>query len=411
MSSDRIIVMGAGHSGCKAAQALRKHGWTGGITMVGKEGRVPYDRPPLSKAVLLGKKSHDACAFFPMDWYEQNGIDLRLGRTVQRIDPSARTVTLDGGDTLGYQKLLIATGADLIALPIPGADLPGVEGLRTPEQAARIAASLQAGNRVVVIGAGFIGLEVAAAAVEKGCQVELLEAAPHALGRSLPAPVSDALIAFHRQKGVQIRFGARVAAIEGQARAETVVLADGTRIACDVIVYGIGVRPNTAVAEAAGLTVDNGIVVDAHLQTSAPDIYACGDVTRYFCDLFHQPLRLESWKSAEEQADAVARSMVGQPVRYGHVPWFWSNQFDLTLQVSGLPVLGTRHVERAIGDSRLYLSTDDGGTTVGVSALGAVREIAMPMRVAKAFVEGRQQIDPARFADASVPLQALAGEP
>lgn len=407
MSSDRIVVIGAGHSGCKAAQALRKHGWTRGITMIGKEACAPYDRPPLSKAVLLGKKAHDQCSFFPMEWYQKNDIELRLGQTVQSIDATAMAVTLEGGEVLAYQKLLIATGADLNILPVPGANLAGVEGLRTPEQAARIAASLQEGNRIVVIGAGFIGLEVAAAAVEKGCHVELLEAAPRALGRSLPARISDELIAFHRNKGVQFRFGARVASIEGKDRAETVFLNDGTRIPCDIIVYGIGVRPNTEVAETAGISVDNGIVVDEYLQTSVPGIYACGDVTSYFCGLFNQALRLESWKNAEEQADTVARNMVGQHVSYAHVPWFWSNQFDLTLQVSGLPSLGTRHAERTIGDSKLYLSTDDGGVTVGVSALGSVREIAMPMKVVKAFVEGRKHIDLERFSDLSIPLQAL----
>lgn len=408
MSSDRIIVIGAGHSGCKAAQALRKHGWTGGITMIGKETRVPYDRPPLSKAVLLGKKSHDQCSFFPLEWYQQNAIDLQLGRTVEILDASAKTVTLDTGEVQSYHKLLIATGADLNSLPVAGAQLRGVEGLRTPEQAARIASRLHPGSRIVVVGAGFIGLEVAAAAVEKGCHVELLEAAPQALGRSLPAKISEDLISFHKSKGVQFHFGARLTSIDGKDEAEAVVLNDGARIPCDTVVYGIGVRPNTDIARNAGLTVENGIVVNEFLQTSRLDIYACGDVTSYFCSLFNKALRLESWKNAEEQADTVARNMVGQHVSYAHVPWFWSNQFDLTLQVSGLPSLGTRHAERTIGASKLYLSTDDTGVAVGISALGSVREIAMPMKVAKAYVEGRLQIDLERFSDPSIPLHALA---
>lgn len=407
MSADRIVVIGAGHSGCKAAHALRKHGWTGDIVMYGKEARVPYDRPPLSKAVLLGKKSHEQCAFFPAEWYRDNEIDLVLAHTVRGIDAAGKTVRREDGTVQPFGKLLIATGAELNVLPIPGATLPGVEGLRTPEQAARIAACFAPGRRIAIVGAGFIGLEVAAAAMERGCDVEVIEAAPHALGRSLPAAVSGSLIAVHEDKGVRFRFGASVESIEGRDRAEALLLADGSRIPCDTVIYGIGVRPNVDLARDAGLAVDNGIVVDSHLQTSAEDIYACGDVTNFFCGLYNRSIRLESWKNAEEQAVVAARNMIGERIAYEQVPWFWSNQYDLTLQVSGLPALGTRHAERPIGSGRLYLSQDDDGVTVGVCALGSVRDIAMPMRTAKAFVEGRHRTDLQRFADASQPLEAL----
>ncbi|MDR6412260.1 UNVERIFIED_ORG: 3-phenylpropionate/trans-cinnamate dioxygenase ferredoxin reductase subunit [Burkholderia sp. 1595] len=408
MDTERVIVIGAGHSGCKAAQALRKQGWTGPITMVGKEGCAPYDRPPLSKAVLLGKKAHDQCSFFPLDWYSKNGIDLVLGRIVTRIDAANKAVLLDNGEVHRYRKLLIATGAELNVLPVAGADLAGVEALRTPDQAARIAACLQEGKRIVVIGAGFIGLEVAAAAIEKKCHVEVVEAAPVALGRSLPATVSDALISFHRAKGVGFRFGTGVSAIEGTSHAECVVLSDGSRIPCDSMVYGIGVRPSTNLARDAGLAVENGIVVNKYLQTSEDDIFACGDVTNYFCGLFNQPMRMESWKNAEEQAEVVARNIIGQSVSYEHVPWFWSNQYDLTLQVAGLPALGTRHTERSVGSSKLYLSQTDDGKVVGVCGLGSVREIAMPMRQAKNLVQTRHHVDASEFADESRPLEPLA---
>lgn len=408
MSSDGIIIIGAGHSGCKAASALRKQGWTGQITMIGKETCAPYDRPPLSKAVLLGKKAHDQCAFFPLEWYRDNGVELMLGRVVRSIDRASKAIYLDTGDARQYEKLLIATGAELNLLPVPGASLSGVEGLRTPEQAARIALQLETGRRIVIVGAGFIGLEAAAAAREMGCEVHVIEAAPKALGRSLPTVVSNDLIAFHEAKGVRFSFGATVKSIAGTERAEAVVLGDGSRIAADMVIYGIGVRPNTDIAYEAGLSVDNGVVVNPYLQTSDENIFACGDVTNYFCELFNQPLRLESWKSAEDQADVAARNMLGQQVRYAHVPWFWSNQYALTLQVAGLPTLGTRHTERVLGAGKLYLSQADDGTVVGVCALGTVRDIAMPMRTAKIYVERQGVMDSAHFADPECPLQAIA---
>lgn len=403
-----VVIVGAGHSGGKAAHALRKQGWSGPITLIGNESQPPYDRPPLSKAVLLGKKTADACEFWPAQWYAEQSIELVLARSVTAIARSQKTVALDDGRTIPYDQLLLATGARPIALPVPGANLPGVSQLRTTRNASLVASYLTSDSRIVVIGAGFIGLEVAAAARELGCHVTVLEAAPHALTRSLPEIVSDELIGMHRERGVDLRFGVSVAAIEGTDRATAVRLSTGESIPCDHVVYGIGVRPDTHLAEAAGLDVDNGVVVGPDLRTSDPAIFACGDVCTFTSTRYGRPLRLESWKNAEDQADLVARSMLGQEVAYDPLPWFWSNQYDAVLQIAGLPALGSVIAQRKIGSGRLFFSLASDGTLIGVSAFGPVRDVALSMRVVKEWVLSATPLSPALLADADIKLDHVA---
>jgi 3-phenylpropionate/trans-cinnamate dioxygenase ferredoxin reductase subunit len=380
MGQDGIVIVGAGHSGAKAASALRKHGWTGGITLVGQEAVVPYDRPPLSKGVLLGKKTGEQCSFHPDSWYAEQGIALRLGEPVRRIDRAHQRVVFDDGRELGYSRLLIATGSRLRHLTVPGAELPGVWPLRTRAQAEAISQALHRARRLVVIGAGVIGLEVAAAAVELGCKVHVIEAAPVAMGRSLPAVVSTDVVAEHRSRGVELRFGEKVLALEGDERVRGVRLATGEVLSSDLVVHGIGVLPCSELAEAAGLAVDDGIRANSYLQTADERIYACGDVCRFDSTRHGGTLRLENWRNAEDQADTVARNMLGERLAFDPVPWFWSNQYDFTLQVAGLPATAAHTEVQAVGDSRMYLSFDEAGTLLGVAGLGAVRDIAGPLK-------------------------------
>jgi len=375
-----IVIVGAGHSGARAAAALRKHGWTGGISLIGEEQCLPYDRPPLSKAVLLGKKTGEQCAFYAESWYAEKGINLLLAQSVDRIDRHSGRVVLQGGRDLAYHRLLLATGSSINPLTVPGADLNGVLPLRTPQHAHAIADSLQSRCRLVVIGAGVIGLEVAAAALECGCTVTVLERAPQAMGRSVPAIVSEAVVAEHRRRGVDVQFGVEVAALEGTTKVQAVRLATGEDLPCDIVVYGLGVRPNVSLAATAGLSTDNGIRTNQYLQAEDDRIFACGDVCSYDSQLYGRPTRLENWRNAEDQADTAARNMLGQQVIFDAVPWFWSNQYDFALQVAGLPSLGDQTEMKAIGRSRLFLSTDARGVLRGVSAFGSIREIASPIK-------------------------------
>ena len=387
MSAERqIVIVGAGHSGSKTAAALRKHGWTGGITLVGDEVCLPYDRPPLSKAVLLGKKTVDQCTFYPQSWYETNNIDLRLGSAVSRIDRTKGRLVLAGGSELSYEALVLATGSTANPLTVSGAGLANVWPLRTPDHANAIAGTLSANSRLVVIGAGVIGLEVAAAATERGCQVTVLERADHAMGRSVPSAVSDTLVAVHRTRGVEIRFGVEVSALIGDEVVRQVQLSDGQTVAADAVVYGLGVRPNVSLAADAGLSTDNGIRTNSYLQTQDNQIYACGDVCSYDSQRYGRPVRLENWRNAEDQADTVARNLLDQRVAFDTVPWFWSNQFDLALQVVGLPSIGIRTETQTIGNSRLFLSFDPADTLCGASAFGMVRDIATPLKEYKAVL-------------------------
>jgi 3-phenylpropionate/trans-cinnamate dioxygenase ferredoxin reductase subunit len=407
VKEDAIVIVGAGHSGAKAAAALRKHGWTGSIALIGDEPHLPYDRPPLSKAVLLGKKTSDECAFFPAAWYVENGIDLIRGEAVVGIDRNRRRIVLNGGRDLPYGQLLLATGSELNPLSVPGADLEGVWPLRTPQHATAIAQMLLPGQRLVVIGAGVIGLEVAAAAVELGCTVHVLEAAPLAMGRSLPEVVSSALVAEHRGRGVDVRLGVRIAALAGNRSVSGVRLETGETLACDTVVYGVGVRPRTELAEAAGLRVGNGIRTNGHLQTDDRRIFACGDVCCYASHLFERELRIENWRNAEDQADTAARNILGHDKIFDQVPWFWSNQYDFALQVAGLPILGETTLVRTVGAARLFLSVDAKGRLCGASGLGPVRDVAAPIRKLKVAIAAGLSVAPASLADFSGPLEHI----
>lgn len=376
---ESVIIVGAGHSGTKTAATLRKHGWKGIIDVYGNEVEIPYDRPPLSKEVLLGTKTVDECIFYDSDWYEKNNIRLHLNKTVAKINRLKNEIELISGEMCTYNKLILATGVQPNPLSIPGANLKNVWPLRTASQASAIAFGLQPGKRVVIIGAGVIGLEVAAAAITKGCFVQIVESAPQAMGRCLPNLVSKALIDEHTKRGVEVHFNTSVELLAGETTVEAVYLKNGKILPCDILIYGVGVKPNIDLAEDAGLLVKNGIQTNSYLQTSDTDIYACGDVCNYYSKRYDQSLRIENWRNAEDQASIVARNIIGESIEFDSVPWFWSNQFNISLQVVGLPVIGDEVEERTVGNSRLFYSYNKYGLC-GISGLGQVRDIARPIQ-------------------------------
>lgn len=403
-----MVIIGAGQCGARTAHALRENGWEGGIVLLGDEGIAPYERPPLSKAVLLGQKTVAECGIFNDAFFDEQRIALQADAPVARIDRAAKEVVLGDGRSIAYERLLIATGAAPRKLDFPGATLQGVHTLRGVPDALAIADELGAGKRIVVIGAGFIGLEVAATAVSRGCSVCVLEAAPRALMRAVPETVARGLIERHVRMGVDVRFDVRIARIEGQSRVEGVTLADGMVIPCDAVIAGIGVVPRTVLARDAGLEIDNGIAVDETLRTSDPHIYAAGDVCSFPHPLFNRRIRLECWRNAEDQARVAARNMLGHAETFDAVPWFWSDQYDTTIQIAGMPAHGATTVVREAGDdARVYFALDGDGILVGASGIGQAGQIARDVRIAQELIARRARIEPGVLADRGTKLRSL----
>lgn len=396
-----IIIIGAGQAGCQAAVSLRTDGWDGPILMLGDEPWYPYERPPLSKAILSGELSPERAFLRKPDFYAQKGIEVRMKTAVARIDPASRQVVLADGILLAYHKLLIATGAVVRRLTLPGSDLPGVHYLRTLADAEALRASIGPGARVAIVGAGYIGLEVAASARKLGADVTVVEAADRVMARVTAPPVSAFYAEEHRAHGVKLILGAGVAGIEGAARATGVRLADGGVVEADVIVVGIGVLPNDALARAAGITCDNGILVDDCGRTDIPDIFAAGDVTNHPNALLGCRLRLESVQNAISQGQAVARAMLGAPQPYAEIPWFWSDQFDLKLQIAGLSRPTDQAIVRGDAASRrfsvVYLRD---GRFVAIDAINQPRDFMQGRKL----LQQARNLDPARAADPAVAL-------
>jgi 3-phenylpropionate/trans-cinnamate dioxygenase ferredoxin reductase subunit len=334
-SSPTFVIVGAGLAGAKAAQTLREEGFGGRVLLLGEEPDRPYERPPLSKGLLLGTTPRRDVYVHDAGWYEANDVELHPATQVTSIDRAARQVTLDDGEKLGYDNLLLATGAAPRRLDVPGADLDGVFYLRTLADSDRIAEALTEQAHLVVIGAGWIGLEIAAAARQHGAAVTVVETADLPLQRVLGDEVARVFADLHRNHGVTFHFGAEVRQLRGTGRVSSVLLADGTQLAADTVVVGVGIRPNVQLAEAAGLAVDNGIVTDAALRTSDPHIYAAGDVANAYHPLLGRHIRVEHWANALNGGPAAARSMLGQQVEYARLPYFFSDQYDLGMEYSG----------------------------------------------------------------------------
>ncbi|MGW5363790.1 NAD(P)/FAD-dependent oxidoreductase [Actinopolymorpha pittospori] len=331
-----FVVIGASLAGAKAAEALRSGGFDGRLVLVGAETELPYERPPLSKGVLLGNDEPGTAYVHDQAWYDEQRIELRLGVSARQVDTSAHEVALSDGDTLHYDKLLLATGSVVRRLEIPGIDLQGVHYLRTLSDSLRLLETFRAGGRVVVIGAGWIGMETAAAARNHGAEVVVVEPQPGPLYAVLGAEMSEVFADLHRAHGVDLRFGSGVAEIRGEGgTVRTVVTADGQEIPADTVIVGIGVSPDVELAQAAGLDVDNGVLTDEFLRTSDPDVYAAGDVARWHSPLFGRRIHVEHWANAQDGGTAAGRSMLGASEPYDVVPFFFSDQYDLGMEYSG----------------------------------------------------------------------------
>jgi 3-phenylpropionate/trans-cinnamate dioxygenase ferredoxin reductase component len=410
MSTDATyVIVGASLGGAKAAEALRAAGYDGRIVLLGAETELPYERPPLSKGYLQGKAERETIYVHPREWYADADIDLRLGVTVTEIDRAAREVVLADGSRIGYTKLLLTTGSSPRQLQVPGADLDGVLYLRSASDSDRIKALIGQAGRIAVIGAGWIGLEITAAAREAGVAVTVLETADLPLLRVLGSEVASVFAALHAEHGVDLRFGVQVAEITGSdGRADGVRLSDGTLIPADAVIVGVGITPNTELAATAGLDVDNGIRVDAQLRSSDPDIYAAGDVASAFHPILGKHIRVEHWANALNQPQAAARAMAGEQVSYERVPYFFSDQYDLGMEYSGYvePDGYDEVVFRGDVDRREFVAFWLGN---GGRVLAGMNVNVWDVNDAiQALVRAGQPVDKAALADPGTSLESLA---
>ena len=331
-----VVVVGAGHCAGQLVARLRAEGHRGPIRVVGAEAYAPYQRPPLSKTYLSGEVGVERVLLRPLAFYRENDIELKLGARVTAIDPGARRVVLACGETLAYEHLVLATGAAVRRLPVPGADLPGIGYLRELADSDALRAGLEAGARLVVVGGGYIGLEVAAVAARRGVCVTVIETESRLMSRVVSPETSAHYLALHRGEGVDVRTGMRVTGFEGEARVSRVRCADGTAFDADFVVIGIGIVANDALAAAAGLDTGDGVVVDEYGATSQPRVWAAGDCTSHPSRLYRRRVRLESVHNAMSQAKVVAANICGKATPYDEAPWFWSDQYDTKLQIVGL---------------------------------------------------------------------------
>lgn len=404
-SDHLIVILGAGHAGGRAAEALRAAGFAGKVMLVGSETHPPYERPPLSKELLAGTCEVERTYLKPREFYETAGIALRLGTPAQAIERAAQRLRLADGTTLPYDSLLLTLGARARRLPMAEDAGAHVYYLRDIDDCLKLRGVLGAGKRLVVIGAGFIGLEAAAVARGQGSAVTVLEAAATPLARVAPPALGDYFAALHRGRGVDLRTGAAVTAIAAHGAGAVVTLASGETLSADAVLVGIGAVPNSELAAEAELAVDDGILVDAQGRSSEPAIFAAGDVTRHFNPLLGRRIRLESWQNAQNQAIAVAKVMAGGAEPYAELPWFWSDQYDVNLQTAGAPERWDDIVWRGRAeDGRFTLFYLDRGIPVG----GAIVNNARDMRFVKLLATRGKPVDPARLADPAAKLADLA---
>lgn len=408
MMADPLVILGAGHCGGRAAEALRRLGYDGRLILVGAEPDLPYERPPLSKGLLTGAMSFADCRLHDEAYYRENAVELLTEMRATAVDLAARRVELESGAPLSFGKLLVTTGATPRRLSLPGTDLPGVLTLRDRSDSEAIGAALQPGARIAVVGGGFIGLEVAASARARGCAVVVLEAAPQLLGRVLPKEVGQAIGAVHGESGVEVRLNAQTTAFLGDTRVTAVALDDGSEIAADAVVIGIGIAPETALAEAAGLAVEDGVMTDAGCATAAEGVCAAGDVARTLNPRYGRAIRLESWQNAEQQAEVAAKTLLGETVAHAPVPWVWSDQYDWNLQVAGFPGEGDSIAVRgSLEDGKALFFALKDGALIGAVGLGHGTAAAKDLRVAQMMIERGARPDAAQLADPDVSLKQL----
>ena len=406
MESFDVLIVGGGHAGAQAAIALRMAKFDGTIAIVSEESELPYERPPLSKEYFAGEKDFARLLLRPPHFWDDRAVAMRLGERVDAVDPAAHTVSTSCGVTIHYGKLIWAAGGHARALPLPGGDLPGVQGVRTRADADAMIAAAATARNIVVIGGGYIGLEAAAVLRKAGKPVVLLEALDRVLARVAGEPLSRFFEAEHRSHGVDLRLGVRIAALEGNERVTGVRLDDGSMIPADLVIVGIGIVPAVEPLIMAGAEGNNGVLVDAQQRTSLPHVYAVGDCALHANDFASGAvIRLESVQNANDQATVAAKHIVGvESAAYDAVPWFWSNQYDLKLQTVGLSAGFDDCILRGDPATRsfsvVYLKQ---GRVMALDCVNATKDYVQ----GRALVLARARIDPARLADASVPLKEL----
>jgi 3-phenylpropionate/trans-cinnamate dioxygenase ferredoxin reductase component len=401
-----IVIVGAGHGGGRVSQVLRECGWTGHIDLVGNEAHPPYERPPLSKEVLTGHKQPHNCYLSPTP--DADPLLRRHVAAATGLNTQTRTLELDNGTVLPYRALLLATGGQPRSLQVPGADLPGVMALRTLDDAQRLQPHLGAGKQLLVVGGGFIGLEVAASARQSHAEVILVEGGPRLMGRAVPAEVAEQALELHRARGVDVRLGVVPARFDPAGQRILVTLTDGSTFNVDAVVVGIGIEPATHLAKEAGLKVGRGIVVDAELRTSDPHVWAIGDVAEFPSAVSGQHVRQETWLNAETQARVAATNMVGGHHPYRQCPWFWSDQYDCQLQVTGEPQLGAQTVVRPLAEGDfLAFYLDAGDRLVGMSGWGQTSRVSKEFKLARTLVERGVVASPQALANPDTKLKSL----
>lgn len=405
--STNVVIAGAGHAAGQTIVSLRQGGFDGRIALIGDEAYLPYQRPPLSKKFLAGELDVDRLLLRHEKFYREHAVDLHLGTQVTAADLGDRTVRLSSGELLKFDRLVLATGSVVRRLGLPGAQLDGVYYLRTIDDVERIRRDFSAGSRLVIVGAGYIGMEVAAVAATCGLRVTVLEVAGSVMARVAAPPVADFYAEVHREAGVDIRCGTVIERFMGGQRVSGVRLANGDEIAADAIIVGIGVLPQVGLAETAGLRCDNGIVVDEYCRTLDEHVLAVGDCTNHPNPLLGQRLRLESVHNAQEQAKTAAATILGRLEPYAQVPWFWSDQYDLKMQIAGLQSPHHETVVRGDPGSRSFaVFSLDSGRLASVCAVNSPKEFMF----SKKLIAAHARPDPARLADTGSPFRDYAEE-
>jgi 3-phenylpropionate/trans-cinnamate dioxygenase ferredoxin reductase subunit len=403
--TSKVVIVGAGHGAGQVVASLKQKKFEGDIVLIGDEPYLPYQRPPLSKKFLAGELPPERLYFKPGSFYDDPRIDVHLETRINRIDRTNAIVIADDGREFDYDKLVLATGARVCKVDVPGGDLPGIHYLRSIADVDAIRDDMSSNKSVVIIGAGYIGLEVAAVCRQHGLDVTVVEMADRVLSRVVSPNVSDYYQLEHTKQGVKLLLSTALAGFQGKRRVRRVITDSGQEIPADFVVIGVGIKPNIELAEAAGLDVGNGIVVDDRCQSSDTDIFAIGDCTSHPNDIYGKRLRLESVHNALEQAKTAASNICGEQSHYNQVPWFWSDQYDLKLQIAGLSQDYDDVVLR--GDPSngsfacLYLRD---GMLIAVDAINSPREFMQ----SKALIAAHSKVDVEKLADAGVALKDLA---
>jgi len=403
VTAETFVIVGANLAGGAAVSTLRQEGFDGRLVMIGAEPHLPYERPPLSKQYLRGEQTENAY-LRQADWYEENQVELMLSTRAERVDPKERVVRLEGGESVPFDKALIATGGRNRRLTQPGAELPGIHQLRTVEEADAIRAEAAPGRRAVIVGAGFIGSEVGASLRQLGVDVDVIDHGRLPLLRVLGPEIGQIYADLHREYGVRFHSEQGCDRFEGDGRVEAVVTTAGTRIECDFVVAGVGIEPATEVVEGTDVEVENGILVDQWCRTNAPGVFAAGDVANHSHPLFGRRLRVEHWDNALKQGAAAARNMMGKDLPFDDPHWFWSDQYEYNLQYLGHAIAWDELVVRGSLEGRSFVAFYlKDGLVEAVVGLDRGRDV----RRSTGLIRARRPVDPAVLRDEDLDLKAL----